>query len=101
MCVGHTLMCVGHTRKCVGHMKLRVGHTLRIPHRCSSSKVLVLKLTVLVLEGCPCDAGEWAGNKLNGLEDFHTENGSSQSQTLALTELFVQVRSTAVSGVPV
>ena len=32
---------------------------------------------------------EWVGNNLNGFKDFRSENGSSQGQNLALTDLGV------------
>ena len=34
-------------------------------------------------------ASEWGGDNLNGVQDFRTENGSSQGQNLALTGLIV------------
>ena len=34
-------------------------------------------------------AGEKGGGNLNGVEDFQTENGSSQGQNLALISIFV------------
>ena len=34
------------------------------------------------------------GNKFKGFEDFRTENGSNQGQNVALTGLFVPIRST-------